>query len=66
MDLLTSAFGIGLMFAGVAALSGTPIASMLKAQTGTYAMSFVFSGGNILVSSGFAFLAEFFYKRSMK
>lgn len=66
MKLLTSAFGFGLLCAGLAALSGTPIAGLLKSATGTYSMSFVFSGLNVLASSVFAFTAEYVYRRSIK
>lgn len=50
LEKLTNAFGILLLFQGIAAAVGAPIAGMIKEATGTYDASFYFSGSLILVS----------------
>ncbi|XP_026810000.1 monocarboxylate transporter 7-like isoform X1 [Rhopalosiphum maidis] len=44
LELLTNAFGVLLMFQGVAAAVGSPLLGLFKDWTGTYDMSFYLSG----------------------
>lgn len=50
LEKLTNAFGILLLFQGLAAAIGTPIAGMFMDYTGSYDASFYLSGGLILLS----------------
>lgn len=51
LEKLTNAFGILLLFQGVAAMLGTPIASGFQAATNSYDASFYLSGFLILLSA---------------
>ncbi|CAD6215459.1 GSCOCG00011200001-RA-CDS [Cotesia congregata] len=51
LEKLTNAFGLLLLFQGVAALIGSPLAGALMEATGTYDASFYLSGTLILLSA---------------
>ena len=51
LELLTNAFGVLLMFQGVAAAVGSPLLGLFKDWTGTYDMSFYLSGIIIILSA---------------
>jgi len=50
LDALTNAFGIMLLFQGIASLVGAPIAGTIADKTGDYDGSFHFAGVVILIS----------------
>ncbi|KAH8415971.1 hypothetical protein KR222_005428 [Zaprionus bogoriensis] len=50
LEKLTNAFGFLMLFQGVAATIGSPIAGALHSATGSYNAAFYFSGGLILLS----------------
>jgi len=50
LESLTNAFGLLLLFQGVAAVVGSPLAGMFMDLTGSYDASFYLSGGLILIS----------------
>ncbi|XP_037945417.1 uncharacterized protein LOC119685961 [Teleopsis dalmanni] len=51
LEKLTNAFGFLMLFQGVAATIGSPIAGALYDNTGSYDVSFYFAGGLILLSA---------------
>ncbi|VVC24375.1 Major facilitator superfamily,Major facilitator superfamily domain [Cinara cedri] len=51
LELLTNAFGVLLMFQGVAAALGSPLLGMFKDWTGTYDVSFYLSGVLLITSA---------------
>ncbi|KAK7869035.1 hypothetical protein R5R35_002983 [Gryllus longicercus] len=51
LDKLTNAFGLLLLFQGIAAVIGSPLAGSFMEATGSYDASFYLSGGLILVSA---------------
>ncbi|KAL5288109.1 hypothetical protein ACFFRR_008766 [Megaselia abdita] len=51
LEKLTNAFGFLMLFQGVAAIIGAPIAGILYDKTGSYDVSFYFAGGLILISA---------------
>ncbi|XP_054739603.1 monocarboxylate transporter 3 [Anastrepha obliqua] len=51
LEKLTNAFGFLMLFQGIAATFGTPIAGALYGMTKDYNIAFYFSGGLILVSA---------------
>ncbi|KAJ8716545.1 hypothetical protein PYW07_003172 [Mythimna separata] len=51
LERLTNCFGLFLLFQGLGALIGAPIAGMLYDATASYAVSFYVSGGFILLSA---------------
>ncbi|XP_047104066.1 monocarboxylate transporter 13-like isoform X2 [Schistocerca piceifrons] len=51
LERLTNAFGLTLMFQGVAAAIGSPLAGAFMEATGSYDASFYLSGGLILASA---------------
>lgn len=51
LEKLTNAFGLLLLFQGVAAVIGAPLAGAFKVATGSYSATFYLSGGMILVSA---------------
>uniref|UniRef100_A0A8D8WB79 Monocarboxylate transporter 9 n=1 Tax=Cacopsylla melanoneura TaxID=428564 RepID=A0A8D8WB79_9HEMI len=50
LEKLTNAFGLLLLFQGVAAAIGAPLAGVFMDMTGNYDTSFYLSGGMILIS----------------
>lgn len=54
IDKLTSAFGLLLLFQGIAGFIGPPIVGFLYDQTESYAPGFVFAG-TMIALSGFMF-----------
>ena len=55
---LTNAFGLTLLFRGVAALLGTPLAGFLAERTGGYDEPFYLTGALLITASGLGFLAS--------
>ncbi|XP_026274709.1 uncharacterized protein LOC113203957 isoform X3 [Frankliniella occidentalis] len=55
LDKLTNAFGLLILFRGVAATLGTPMAGTLYDATGTYAVPFFAAGGMFVVASLLSF-----------
>ncbi|XP_018573059.1 monocarboxylate transporter 7 isoform X1 [Anoplophora glabripennis] len=51
LEKLTNAFGLLLLFQGVAAIIGAPLAGAFKNATGSYDASFYLSGGMLLASA---------------
>uniref|UniRef100_A0A1B0AM52 Major facilitator superfamily (MFS) profile domain-containing protein n=1 Tax=Glossina palpalis gambiensis TaxID=67801 RepID=A0A1B0AM52_9MUSC len=51
LEKLTNAFGFLMLFQGLAATVGSPIAGVLFDMTGSYDVSFYFAGGLILLSA---------------
>ncbi|XP_037828324.1 monocarboxylate transporter 12 [Lucilia sericata] len=51
LEKLTNAYGFLMLFQGIAATVGSPIAGVLFDMTGSYDISFYFAGGLILVSA---------------
>uniref|UniRef100_A0A1B6DMD7 Major facilitator superfamily (MFS) profile domain-containing protein n=1 Tax=Clastoptera arizonana TaxID=38151 RepID=A0A1B6DMD7_9HEMI len=63
LSKLTNAFGLLMLFRGVASLVGSPIAGMVYDATGTYTYPFYMAGIFFLVSAVLSFAVPF-YKRS--
>ncbi|XP_001950241.2 uncharacterized protein LOC100161575 [Acyrthosiphon pisum] len=59
LDKLTNAFGILLMFQGIASLVGPPIAGWLFDITGSYNPAFYLSGSNIAISGLMLFVIPY-------
>lgn len=57
LDKLTNAFGLLLLFRGVAAMLGTPLAGTLYSINESYTIPFLVAGGLFAVSAGLSFLA---------
>jgi len=55
LEKLTNAFGILMLFQGLAAIMGGPIAGLLYDATGSYDYSFYFSGSLITLSAFFCY-----------
>lgn len=51
IEKLTNAFGILMLFQGLAAIIGSPIAGAMYQATGDYNLSFYFAGGLITLSA---------------
>ena len=66
LENLTSAFGLLLLFQGVAVMIGTPIAGAIYEFLGNYDISF-YIGGILLVSSSFlSFTAQILHQIKKK
>ncbi|KAE9533341.1 hypothetical protein AGLY_009244 [Aphis glycines] len=63
LDKLTNAFGILLMFQGIASLVGPPIAGWLYDVTGSYNPGFYLSGSNIAISGLMLFIIPYVQRR---
>ncbi|VDO34676.1 unnamed protein product [Haemonchus placei] len=63
LDKLTNAFGLLLFWQGVGTVGGPPIAGLLADVSDSYALSFAFSGVNLLVSGLMLFCIPFFLKK---
>jgi len=63
LDKLTNAFGILLMFQGIASLVGPPIAGWLFDMTGSYNPGFYLSGSNIAISGLMLFVIPYVQRR---
>ncbi|XP_060844246.1 monocarboxylate transporter 12-like [Rhopalosiphum padi] len=63
LDKLTNAFGILLMFQGIASLVGPPIAGWLFDITGSYNPGFYLSGSNIAASGLMLFVIPYVQRR---
>ncbi|XP_019864725.1 monocarboxylate transporter 3 isoform X2 [Aethina tumida] len=57
LDKLTNAFGLLILFRGVAAIVGTPLAGALYDATGTYSIPFYVAGAFFAISALTSFLA---------
>lgn len=51
IEKLTNAFGLLMLFQGLAAVIGAPIAGALYDATGSYDCSFIFAGTLVLLSA---------------
>uniref|UniRef100_A0A7I4YTP1 MFS domain-containing protein n=1 Tax=Haemonchus contortus TaxID=6289 RepID=A0A7I4YTP1_HAECO len=63
LDKLTNAFGLLLFWQGVGTVGGPPIAGLLADISDSYALSFAFSGVNLLVSGLMLFCIPYFLKK---
>lgn len=64
LDKLTNAFGLLILFRGVATIIGSPMAGALKDATGSYAIPFFVASGLFGISAGTSFIAPCFKKQS--
>ncbi|XP_034252725.1 monocarboxylate transporter 3 isoform X6 [Thrips palmi] len=56
LDKLTNAFGLLILFRGIAATVGSPVAGMVYDATGTYDIPFYMAGGMFLLAAFLSFL----------
>ena len=63
LEMLTSAFGLLIMFRGLATIMGPPIAGMVHQASGSYTMSFNVAGGFLLVAGLISVLADIVRRR---
>uniref|UniRef100_T1GDJ5 Major facilitator superfamily (MFS) profile domain-containing protein n=1 Tax=Megaselia scalaris TaxID=36166 RepID=T1GDJ5_MEGSC len=56
LDKLTNAFGLLLLFQGIASLAGPPLAGWISDQTGSYTPGFLLAGIMIIISGVILFL----------
>jgi MCP family monocarboxylic acid transporter-like MFS transporter 14 len=66
LEKLTNAFGLLLLFQGVAAVFGAPIAGAFKVATGNYDASFYLSGGLLLASAVMCYPLNYINRREME
>ena len=62
IDNLTSAFGLLLLFQGIASIIGTPIAAAVYGAVGSYDVSFYIAGGFFILASLMSFVAQLLHK----
>ena len=63
LESLTSAFGMLIMFRGLATIMGPPIAGMVYEAFGSYSMSFNVAGAFLLVAGAVSITADFVRRR---
>jgi len=66
LDRLTNAFGLLLLFQGVATLVGPPIAGEIVDRTGNYDLSFIFAGVGLAISGLILFAIPILTKRQQQ
>ncbi|KAJ0182023.1 hypothetical protein K1T71_002745 [Dendrolimus kikuchii] len=66
LERLTNAFGLLLLFQGIASLLGSPIAGWLRDEMGSYAPGFFLAGGAIALSGIILFLIPLIERRNSR
>lgn len=66
LEKLTNAFGLLLLFQGVAAIFGAPIAGAFTEATGSYDAGFYLSGSLILASAVMCYPLNYINRREME